>query len=367
LPKTMAGALLESDRTSKGHKVEDCRMMKKIIKLGVACLMAATIMVGCANSTEVKAESNSDSNADLENVVAEQTWTIGITQIVEHPALDAARDGFIEALNKAGFEGKVEYVSKSAQGEMTTAQIIAQGFVDDKVDMIYAIATPAAQAAYNSTKDIPILISAVTDPVAAGLVENSTLPNTNVSGTNDEAPIDLQLKLLRDLGVEAKTIGFIYNTSEKNSEVQLEMLKNEAAKLDITVEAMGITSLTELEQGLDVLLDKVDVLYTPTDNMVASGIQLVTNKALGKKVPVLGAESAHVEAGALATCGVDYFALGKQTGEMAAAVLNGAVISEMPVQKALSPEVTINKVTADALGLTVSDALLESGNIIGVN
>lgn len=338
-------------------------MMKKLMKMGLVTLCAVVLATGCTAKQEVE-ETETNKNAELETPVAEETYKIGITQIVEHPALDAARDGFINALNEAGYEGRIEFIAKSAQGEMPTAQIIAQGFVDDQVDMIYAIATPTAQAALNATVDIPIMISAVTDPVAAGLVESNEKPSGNVSGTSDEAPIDLQLKLLADLGVEAKTIGFIYNTSEKNSEVQLSQLKVEAEKLGMTVEAMGITSLTELEQGLDVLLDKVDALYTPTDNMVASGIQLVTNKAINKMVPVLGAESAHVDAGALATCGVDYFALGKQTGEMAVKVIEGAEISAMPVQKALSPEITINKSTADALGLTVNEELMSGSMIV---
>jgi len=341
-------------------------MMKKLIKLGLAVVCISALLMGCSGTQEDQSVNN-DTQVVPEQEVTLDTYKIGITQIVEHPALDAAREGFVEALSEAGFEGRVEFISKSAQGEMPTAQIIAQGFVDDQVDMIYAIATPTAQAALNATSEIPIMISAVTDPVAAGLVSSNEVPGGNVSGTSDEAPIDLQLKLLTDLGLDAKTVGFIYNTSEKNSEVQLAQLNLEAEKLGMTVEAMGITSLTELEQGLDVLLDKVDVLYTPTDNMVASGIQLVTNKAMAKAVPVLGAESAHVDAGALATCGVDYFALGKQTGQMAAKVLLGEDISQLPVQKALSPEITINKSTADALGLVIDEDLLSNSHLVGEN
>jgi len=340
--------------------------MKKLIKLGLAVVCISALLMGCSGTQEDQSVNN-DTQVVPEQGVTLDTYKIGITQIVEHPALDAAREGFVEALAEAGFEGRVEFISKSAQGEMPTAQIIAQGFVDDQVDMIYAIATPTAQAALNATSEIPIMISAVTDPVAAGLVSSNEVPGGNVSGTSDEAPIDLQLKLLTDLGLDAKTVGFIYNTSEKNSEVQLAQLNLEAEKLGMTVEAMGITSLTELEQGLDVLLDKVDVLYTPTDNMVASGIQLVTNKAMAKAVPVLGAESAHVDAGALATCGVDYFALGKQTGQMAAKVLLGEDISQLPVQKALSPEITINKSTADALGLVIDEDLLSNSHLVGEN
>ncbi len=333
--------------------------MNKWMKLGAICLTTVLVLSGCA-----QAESTNTTETEAKEEV--KTYTIGITQIVEHPALDAARDGFVEGLKESGFDGNVEFVNENAQGDMATAQIIAQGFVDSDVDMIYAIATPTAQAAYNATKEIPIMISAVTDPVASGLVESSDMPGTNVSGTSDEAPIDLQLALLKDLGITPNTIGFIYNTSEKNSEIQLEILKVEAEKLGWTVKALGITSLTEIEQGIDVLLDDVDVLYTPTDNMVASAIQLVANKSLQKQVPVLAAEPAHVEGGALATCGVDYFALGKQTGIMASKVLNGEDVSTMPIEKAKNPQVTINKATADALGLTLGDALVENSNIVGV-
>ncbi len=339
-------------------------MLKRFMKIGMAGLIAAALATGCAAGTSEK-ETAPDAAPD--QAAVEQKVKIGITQIVEHPALDSAREGFVEALAEAGYtEGEnVEYIIENAQGDMPTAQVIAQSFVDEQVDMIYAIATPTAQAALNATKDIPIMISAVTDPVAAGLVESNEAPNTNVSGTSDEAPIDLQLALFKELGVEMNTIGFIYNTSEKNSEVQLAMLESEAEKAGLQVEVLGITSLTELEQGIDVLLDKIDVLYTPADNMIASGIHLVTNKALNKKVPVLGAEAAHVEAGALATCGVDYFALGRQTGVMAAKVLEGEAVSEMSVQKALSPEITINAETAKALGLTLSEDMIQKSVLVG--
>lgn len=321
--------------------------MKKWMTLGAICLTAVMVFSGCA-----KAESTDVAVEEAKEEM--KTYKIGITQIVEHPALDAARDGFIEGLKEAGFDGNVEFIKENAQGDMATAQIIAQGFVDSKVDMIYAIATPTAQAAFNATKEIPIMISAVTDPVDAGLAESWEVPGTNVSGTSDEAPIDLQLQLLKDMNIIPEVIGFIYNTSEKNSEIQLASLKVEAEKLGWSVKAMGITSLTEMEQGLDVLLEDIDVLYTPTDNMVASAIQLISSKAIKKNVPILAGEPAHVEGGALATCGVDYFELGKQTGLMAAEVLNGADISKLAIQKAKNPEIVVNEETAKALGIDIS-------------
>lgn len=317
--------------------------MKKWKTLGGLCLMAMVLLAGCGEKE----------TAPVSVVEEEKSYTIGVTQIVEHPALDAARDGFVAGLEEAGIS-KVTFVNENAQGDMATAQMIAQGFVDQKVDMIYAIATPTAQAAYNATKDIPIMISAVTDPVSAGLVEAMDKPGTNVSGTSDEAPVDLQLQLLLDLGLTPKTIGFIYNTSEKNSEVQLAVVQKEAEKLGWTVETLGVTSLTEIEQGLDVLLDKIDVLYAPTDNMIASSIQLVASKAIAKDVPVLGAEPGLVDGGALATCGIDYFSLGKQTGLMAAKVLQGQDIATLPLEKAQNPEIIVNEETAKALNIDVS-------------
>ena len=350
----------------------DKMAFKKLRKWSAICLATALLLSGCASTPKETTTQNTGDDTAHEASATEgsqkesqEDYTIGVMQIVEHPALDAAREGFIEALDEAGFKGNVVFDNKNAQGDMPTAQIIAQSFVDNKVDMIYAIATPTAQAAVNATSDIPIIISAVTDPVAAGLVQSFETPGTNVSGTCDEAPIDLQLQLIDQLGIKGTTIGFIYNTSEKNSEIQLEMIKVEAEKLGMNVVASGITSITEMEQALDVLLDKVDILYTPTDNMVTSAKELVVNKALNKNVPLLAAEPGMVEAGGLVTCGVDYYVLGKQSGAIAAKVLNGVDISTIPVEKATNPEVTINLSTAKTLGIEINDDFIENSNVVG--
>ena len=332
--------------------------MNKLMILVTIFLLGVMALAGCGEREVVTSG---------QEVVEKDTYTIGITQIVEHPALDAAREGFIEGIRESGFDGNVEFINENAQGDMATAQIIAQSFVEKNVDMIYAIATPTAQAAYNATKEIPIVISAVTDPVAAGLVESLDCPNSNVSGTSDKAPINLQLALLEQLNIKVETIGFIYNTSEKNSEVQLSILEEEANALGWSVKALGITSLTEIEQGVDVLLEEVDVLYTPTDNMVASGIQMISNKAIQKNVPILAGEPAHVDGGALATCGVDYFNLGRQTGAMAAKVLNGEDISKLPIGIAENPEIVINTETAKSLGIDISAAFFENVRLVGEN
>lgn len=289
--------------------------------------------------------------------------TIGIVQIVEHSALDSAREGF-----KSTFENKdIVFLEENAQGDIATAQLIVEGFKEKKVDLIYAIATPVAQAAYNTTKEIPIIISAVTDPLEAGLIESWEIPNTNVSGTSDMAPIKEQLELIKKIGIKGNTIGFIYNSSESNSEVQLKKLKIEAENIGYDIISKSITNLSELEQTLDLLLDETDMIYTPTDNLVASGINLITEKAKNKNKPIIGAEKAHVESGALYTCGVDYIELGKLSGNMANKVLAGEDISKMSIKIADNPEIVINKKVLENLNLEIDKSIEDSVTWIGGN
>ncbi|MBP2027858.1 putative ABC transport system substrate-binding protein [Acetoanaerobium pronyense] len=333
--------------------------LKKIVLSGVITFFSIVVLTGCASfNLDASTLSEQDSAMDKEIF-------IGISQIAEHPALDNAREGFKEAILELAEGERIVFIEKNAQGDISNAQMIAESFIKDKVDMIYAIATPSAQSAYNATKDIPIIISAVTDPVAAGLVKNINTPGTNVSGTSDLAPIKKQLELLLELEIKPQTIGFIYNTSEKNSEVQLDILKEEAKHFGIEIEALGVTSITEIEQGLDVLLNKVDALYTPADNLIASSIRFLTSKALEKSIPVLGAEVAHVEGGALFTLGVDYLELGRQSGEMAYRVLTGENISEMAIETSKNPSISINLDTARILGISIDESILQKSDLIG--
>lgn len=286
---------------------------------------------------------------------------IGITQIVEHPALDGAREGFLKALTDAGYKDgeniKIEY--QNAQGDQAVAQSIAEGFVSDSKDLILAIATPTAQAAYNATKDIPVLITAVTDPVQAGLAKSLEKSETNVTGTSDATPIDKQFALIRELLPESKKVGIVYNTSELNSEVQVAQAKVIAQKYGLQLVIKGVTAVNELAQVLDSLLKEVDVLYTPTDNLIVSATPLVVKKATENKVPLIGCIEDQVNQGALATETIDYYKLGYQTGEVAVRILKGEKPSDISIKTLEKTDLMINQKTADALGIKIPNEVLK--------
>lgn len=328
---------------------------KKLLSCLLGGLVLGTaILTGCSSAT-----SSSTSNS-------KKVLNIGISQLVEHPALDSARKGFVDALASKGFKDgeKVKIDFQNAQGDIPTAQTIASNFVSNKKDLILAIATPAAQAAYNSTKEIPILMTAVTDPVKSGLVKSVNKPDTNVTGTSDALPLDKQFELIKKIVPNSKKIGMLYNTSEANSEIQVKAAKEQAAKMNLEVIATGVTSSNDIPQGLNDLLSKVDVLYTPTDNLVASSISLISSKCLEKKIPVIGAEKAHVDSGALATEGIDYYKLGFQTGLMAADILDGKKPQDMPVQTLKETKLIINEDTAKKLNIAIPDDLKAKAELV---
>ena len=285
--------------------------------------------------------------------------------------MDSARKGFIDGLKEKGFEeGKnLEVDYQNAQGDIATTQTIAQGFVSNKKDLVLAIATPSAQSAYNATKDIPIVFTAVTDPVVAGIVKDVKSTGTNVTGTSDNVSIADQLKVLQKVLPNAKTIGVIYTTSEANSGVQVKALKEEAAKLGLQVKEAGAATSNDIDQSLNSILGSIDVLYTPTDNNVAAAYDLVGKRALEKNVPIFGAESAIVAKGGLITAGIDYYKLGKEAGYQAAEILNGKKPSEIPVGFQTDLQTTINTDVAKKLGITIPADIEKSAEKVtgGVN
>lgn len=287
---------------------------------------------------------------------------VGIVQIVEHPALDAAREGFIAQLAKNGYEKdkNVVFDLQSAQGNMDTAISIAQKFQGDKVDLILAIATPTAQAAAQTTKDIPVLFTAVTDPVAAQLVQSMEKPGSNLTGTTDMNPVEEQLALLKEIKPEAKSIGIIYNSGEVNSKVQIDAAKAVSSKVGLTIEEAAITSPTEVKQAAESMIGKVDAIYVPTDNMVVSSISAILSVAEAQKIPVIAAEENSVKSGAIATYGIDYTKLGEQTADMAVKVLKGeAKPADLAVEKQSDMKLTVNVIAAEKMGVKLPQALID--------
>jgi putative tryptophan/tyrosine transport system substrate-binding protein len=292
----------------------------------------------------------------------EKKFTIGISQIVEHPALDAAREGFISQMAKNGFEKdkQVVYDYKSAQGSMDTAISIAQKFEADKVDLILAIATPTAQAAVQTSKEIPIVFTAVTDPVEVGLVKTMEKPEGNATGTSDMNPVEEQLKLIKEINPNAKSVGIIYNSAEVNSKVQVDAAKAVADKVGLTIHEAAISSATEVKQAAESMIGKVDSFYVPTDNMVVASIAAVIGVAEEQKIPVIAGEENSVKSGAIATYGIDYTKLGEQTADMATKILKGeAKPGDMPVEVQAEMKLVINKKAAEKMGVTIPQSMLD--------
>lgn len=306
------------------------------------------------------------SNGQGNSISQENTVKIGISQIASHSALDLAREGFVEALNSKGYkEGEnLNLEIQNAEGDIATSQMIAESFISNDNDLIFAIGTPAAQAAFNTTKDVPIITTAVTDAVEAGLVKSKEKSGTNVAGTSDAVPLDKQLELIQKIFKDVKTIGVLYNTSEVNSEIQVNQLKELAKKNNIEVIAKGISSVNDISQSLDSILGDIDVLYTPADNLVASSMAIIANKAIAKKVPIIGAEEAHVKGGALITEGINYKKLGFEAGIMAVEVLEGKDIKELPVKTSDETDLVINEDTLKKLSISIDEEIMSRAKLI---
>ncbi|HCW53973.1 MAG TPA: ABC transporter substrate-binding protein [Clostridium sp.] len=324
---------------------------KRKLAMLLCSIMIGTALVGCGSSSSSSSSKGESSSGDMKNV--------GVVQLVQHDALDSANKGFVDALKEKGYEeGKnISFDQQNAQGEQANAQTITKQFADSKKDLIFAIATPAAQAAYNSTKDIPIVFTAVTDPVSAEIAKDWKSSGTNVTGTSDKVPVEDQVKLMKKLLPDTKTIGVIYNTSETNSVVQVDELKSAVEKEGLVVKEIGVTNVNEINQNLTSALGEIDVLYTPTDNTVASAYSLVGKLCLDANKPIIGAEEAVVMKGGLATIGIDYYKLGKEAGYKAAEILDGKKPSDVEITILSEMAFTINEDVAKKLNITIPEEI----------
>lgn len=318
-------------------------MKKKVL----ACLLTAVMavsMAGCGQSKSSNAEG----------------YTIGISQFAEHGSLDNCREGFLAGLEEEGIkEGEnLTVIYDNAQTDTGTASTIADNYVSKKVDLICAIATPSAMSAYNScmNTDIPVVYTAVSDPVAAGLANEDGTSVGNVTGTSDALAVTEQLAMIREVLPEAKTIGIIYTTSEANSVSTIEEYKAHAAEYGFEIVESGINTQADVALAAADIVTKVDCITNLTDNTVVAALQTVINEANGVGIPVFGSEVEQVKAGCVASMGLEYYELGKQTGKMAAKILKGeAKASEMNFEIITEPSLYVNTAAAEKVNLTLPE------------
>lgn len=319
-------------------------IMNKVITAGI-------VTAALASSSTVYAE--------------KETYTIGIEQFAEHGSLDNCREGFLEGLAEEGLvEGEnltVEY--KNAAADMGTAGQISDSFVSSDVDLLCGIATPSAQSCFNAAmdKEIPVIYTAVTDPLAAELADEEGNPVGEITGTSDKLPIQQQLEMIRTMLPEAETIGILYTTSEANSESAIKEYEALAEEYDFTIETAGITATADIPLAAQGLLEKVDCITNLTDNTVVSALPAILEMANEAKIPVFGSEIEQVKIGCLAAQGLDYVELGRQTGKMAAQVLKGEKkASELPYETIEEASLYINEKTAENLGIEIPSELKDS-------
>ena len=323
---------------------------------GMAALTAAGTLglAGCGGDT---AESGSTSASG-----DGKTYKIGVLQLPEHSALDAANDGFVRALDESGISYDIE--QQNAQNDQSACQTIASTLVNDGCDLILAIATPAAQAVAGATSDIPIIGTAITDFAASGLVDDNDAPGGNLTGTSDMNPVSDQIDLLVQLVPDAKTVGLLYCTAESNSDIQVALAEEALDELGIAHERYIASSSNEIQQVSESMVGKVDAVYIPTDNTISAGISTVTMVTNENDLPTVVGEVGMVEGGALASVSINYEELGYRAGEMAVQILTeGADPAEMPIEQMTADECDLvyNQETADTLGIDVSFLADEGG------
>lgn len=326
------------------------RLPRKILTLAALAATAALGLSACAPNA-----GDSDGAGGTEKI------TVGIGQFVQAPPLDAATKGFKQAFIDAGYveDETVVFDVMNANAEVATSTTIAQTFATKGVDLMLGVATPMAQAAMQNITDFPVLFTAVTDPVAADLVASNEAPGSNVTGTSDLTPVAEQIDLITEIRPETKKIGIVYSSGEVNSQVLVELAREAAKSHGIEIVEATVTNAGELKQATESLGD-VDAIYTPSDNLVISGIGAIVGVAEERGILVVGADAAHVEGGAVATIGIDYEKLGQQTGEMAVRILkDGEDPATMAVETSKDLQLVLNLESAKRIGVELPADLVD--------
>jgi putative ABC transport system substrate-binding protein len=292
--------------------------------------------------------------------VMAKTAKVAVSQIVEHPALDATRQGLLDGLAKKGYvEGEnLEFDYKTAQGNPAIAVQIARQFVGEAPDVLVGIATPTAQALVSATKSIPVVFTAVTDPVGAKLVKQMQQPGMNVTGLSDLSPVAQHVELIKEIIPDVKAIGVVYNPGEANAVSLVELLKKSAAAQGLKVVESSALKSADVKSATEAIVSKVDVIYAPTDNTVASAIEGMIVAANQAKIPVFGGATSYVEKGAIASLGFDYYQVGVQTADYVAAILEGKKPGMLDVKVAQGSDLVVSETAAKQLGMTIPQSVL---------
>jgi putative tryptophan/tyrosine transport system substrate-binding protein len=311
-------------------------------RAGSLALLLGPIVIGCNSGPSTKLKS------------------VSVTQIVGHPSLDAVRDGLQSELTAAGFTpDKLKWQWESAQGSPATATQIAQKFAGENPNVIVAISTPSAQSAAQAAKQIPLVFSAVTDPIDAKLVANLEKPGGMITGVRDFGPVDQHLALMAQLVPQAKRVGVIYNAGESNSVSIVNFLKQSAAAKQMTIVEATVSNTTEVGTAAKSLVGRADVIYVPTDNTIVSALNSVLQVGIQNQLPVFAGDNESVEKGAIASLGFNYRDIGKQTGKIVVRILNGEAAGAIAVESPSKVELVINAKAAGQMGVKIPDAMLK--------
>lgn len=328
--------------------------MKKILVL----LLGLVLLAGC-NSNSVQEEKPQTAEKVEES---NESVKIGIIKFVEHPSLDAARDGFVKELDAKGINYELDEVS--ANGDISLIPTLAQKYNNDEIDLIYAIATPTAQGAKNAITDKPIIFSAVTDPVGAGLVDSIEAPGGNVTGVSDYVNASDQIEEFLVLYPEIKTFGTLYNTSEQNSQVQVDDLKKILEEKGLSLEVIGINNINDIPQGVSALSPKIDAYFALTDNMIASAAPIVAENLIKNNIPSLSSEEGQVKNGLLMSEGVSYEEQGVQAADIAIRIINGEEPKDISVEYYKNSKKLVNRKMAEALGIDLNNEIFANAEIV---
>ena len=333
-------------------------MFKKWHKILTASFMSLALLAACGTSDD------KDAGKDEAKDDSGETYVIGISQYVTHPSLDEATKGFKKAIEDSGL--KVEFIEQNAQNDSNNAATIAQNLVADKVDLIFANATPSAIAAAQETKDIPIVFTSVTDPISAKLVESMENPGGNVTGTIDNHPdaIPNTIKFLNEQ-TDYKKIGIVYNAGEPNSVSQINSVKEAAKDTDLEIVEATVSNTSEVKQAAESLIGRVDAFYVFTDNTVVSALESVIDVANNEKIPLFVGEPDSVQRGGFAAFGISFYDIGYKAGEMAVQILKGEKKpADLPVQYPESLKLVINKAAAAKQGVEIKPEWEKDAEII---